>query len=122
MNVIECFPNAEKIEINDLIRTEEVGKGPWRLYCYRADGFHEGGLWFRQGKPKYPNEEIAFDRAKQYAEVATGRGLEVRVCDGMDHLVFHSEKGKVVFGKTFWNEARPAPAAVRMADRLRGRK
>lgn len=122
MNMVDLlarFPAAERIEINDLIRTEEVGKDPWRLYIYRQDGKHEGGIWFKSNGPiRYPREEISFARARQYVEIAIGRGLEVRVCDGMDHLVFHSEKGKVVFGATFWNEARPDPAAVRVADRL----
>lgn len=100
----------------------EVGKGPWRLYIYREDGYHEGGQWFRLGKIKYPNEEITFSRAKQHAEVAVGRGREVRICNGGDELVFHSLRGKVIFGATFWNEAMPDPAVTKIADKLKGRK
>lgn len=116
------FPGATKIEMNSLIPAEDVGKGPWKLYIYRPDGFHEGGMWFRTGKAKYPAEEISFARAKQFCESAVGKGLEVRICDGMDHLVFHSERGQVTLGSTFWNEANPDPAAVKVADRLKGRK
>jgi hypothetical protein len=109
------------IELNDLIRAEDVGKGPWKVYIFNDQGFHEGGLWFRAGAAKYPAEEISFSRAKQFADVAVGKGFEVRICDGMDHLVFHSENGKIVHGNTFWNEAKPDPAAVAVADRLKGK-
>ena len=122
MNLREYFPNAEVIELNDLIPAEDVGKGPWRLYIFNEQGFHHGGHWFRNGRVKYPNEEISFARARQFTEVAIGKGFEVRICDGMDNLVFRSERGKVTFGSTFWNEARPDPAAVAVADRLKGRK
>lgn len=121
-DLIAKFPQAEVIEMNELVRTEDVGKGPWRLYIYRPDGYHEGGQWFRLGKLKYPAEEISFDRANQYAEKAVGKGLEVRICDGGDHLVFHSVRGQVLHGGTFWNEANPDPAASAVADRLKGRK
>ena len=117
----KMFPGMEVIEKLDLVKGE-VGKGPWKLYIYREDGYHEGAQWFRLGKAKYPNEEISFARAKQYAEVAVGRGREVRITNGGDELVFHSLRGKVVFGATFWNEASPDPVATRLADRLKGRK
>jgi hypothetical protein len=116
------FPQAEVIELNSLIHEENVGKGPWALYIYDASGYHDGKRWFRNGPLKYPAEEISFARAKQYCETAVGKGLEVRICDGMDHLVFHSERGKVVYGGTFWNEASPDPAVVKVADRLKGKK
>lgn len=113
---------VQRIELNSLIPTEDVAKGPWALYIYDATGYHDGKRWFRVGKAKYPAEEISFARAKQYAEIAVGKGLEVRVCDGMDHLVFHSERGKILHGGTFWNEANPDPAAKVVADRLKGKK
>jgi len=121
MNLRASFPNAVVVEHNQLVHAE-VGKGPWRLYIYRPDGYHEGGKWFRTGKVKYPNEEIAFERARQWTDVAVGKGLEVRICDGMDHLVFHAVNGRVIYGSTFWNEAQPNPAAVAVADRLKGKK
>lgn len=116
----ERFPQAEIIEMNELIPAAEVGKGPWRLYIFRPDGYHEGGQWFRLGKLKYPNEEITFSRAKQFTESAIGKGLEVRICDGGDNLVFRSECGKITYGSTFWNEANPDPAVGKVADRLKG--
>lgn len=122
MNIHDKFPNAEFIQMTELVPAAEVGKGPWKLYIYDLAGFHDGARWFRSGKPKYPAEEITFARAKQYSEVAIGKGLEVRICDGMDNLVFRSERGKVTYGSTFWNEAKPDPAAVAVADRLKGRK
>lgn len=113
--------DIHRIEMNELIPAENVGEGPWALYIYDASGYHDGKRWFRVGKAKYPAEEISFARAKQYCDAAVGRGLEVRICDGMDFLVFHAVNGIVKHGSTFWNETAPDPAASRVADRLMGR-
>lgn len=121
LNIREKFPYTELIELSEL-RHVEVGAGPWRLYIYGKDQKHRGGMWFRVGKAKYPNEEISFARARQFTDAAIVKGLEVRICDGVDNLVFRSENGKVTYGMTFWNEARPDPAAVAVADRLKGKK
>lgn len=123
MDVIrELFPEAEVLELTDLIHEDEVAAGPWRLYVYDRNGYHSGGKWFRLGKRKYPAEEITFANARERAEAAIAVGREVRICDGWDHLVFHAVGGEVVFGGTFWNQANPDPAAVLVADRLKGRK
>jgi len=109
-------------ELSDLIQTEEVDAGPWRIYVYGRDKYHSGGNWFRAGKRKYPEEEITFANAKERSEIAIAAGREVRICDGMDHLVFHAVNGEVVFGSTFWNQASPDPKAVKVANRLLGGK
>jgi hypothetical protein len=118
----EKFPDAEVITINDMVHAEEVGKGPWKLYIFGRDHMHSGGQWFTVGRIKYPDEEITFDRAKGRADNAIQLEMEVRVCDGMDNLVFHSINGKVVYGSTFWNEAKPDPTAGKVAKRLTGGK
>ena len=92
-DLIEKFPDAVVHEITEL-QYAETGKGPWRLYIFGKDHFHSGGTWFRNGNPKYPDEEIPFEAAKGFAESAIGNKLEVRVCDGGDELVFHSVNGK----------------------------
>jgi hypothetical protein len=120
-DLIEKFPDAVVHEITEF-QYAETGKGPWRLYLFGKDHFHSGGMWFREGKSKYPDEEISFAKAKELAEAAIGNKLEVRVCDGGDELVFHSENGKVVYGNTFWNEAKPDPTAGKVAKRLTGGK
>lgn len=120
-DIMEKFPDAEVVELIDLIPAEEVGKGPWKLYIYGWDGMHSGGRWFTAGKIKYPDEEITIARAREKAETAIGKGLEVRICDGMDNLVLRAVKGKIVLGETFWNEASPNPVAVAVADRLLGK-
>ena len=117
----ERFPAAQVLELKELIQEEEIGPGPWRLYIYDRFGYHSGGAWFRAGKRQYPDEEIAFANARERCEKSVAAGHEVRICDGMDHLVFHSVNGEVVFGGTFWNQANPDPAAVKVADRLKGR-
>lgn len=83
----------------------ETGEGPWRLYIYGKDGRHSGGSWFRKGEIKYPGEEISFDEARDREHYATKAGLEVRITDGGDMLVFHSQNKKVVYGENFWKEA-----------------
>jgi hypothetical protein len=80
----------------------EVGEGPWKLYIYGKDHRHSGGVWFRKGKPKYPDEEITIADAKVRSDYAVAKGLEVRICDGGDSLVYHSQNGKVLYGEGFW--------------------
>jgi hypothetical protein len=78
-----------------------VGEGPWKIYIYRPDGFHTGGKWFRQGKMKYPAEEITTEDARQRAIKAMIDHCEVRICNGDDRLVFHSENGTMIQPATF---------------------
>ena len=83
----------------------ETGDGPWRLYVYGASGFHTGGMWFRKGKMKYPHEEITAEEAKQRANRAILKLHEVRICDGGDNLVFHSQHGVTLYpdsAEEFW--------------------
>jgi hypothetical protein len=80
----------------------EVGEGPWKIYIYGKSGYHTGGIWFRKGKAKYPDEEISLAEAKNRAEKAIADKREVRICDGGDMLVFHSQDGKILYGEGFW--------------------
>ena len=66
-DLIERFPDVEVIKLTDLIPAKEVGKGPWKIYVFMPDGYHRGGKWFRDGRIKYPDEEISFHEAKQRA-------------------------------------------------------
>lgn len=74
---------------------------PMRLYVFRKDGYHTGGVWFRT-KIKYPKEEITTAEAKRRTDEAMAKKLEVRICDGGDMLVFHAKDGKIVYGDDFW--------------------
>jgi hypothetical protein len=118
----EQFPDAKVFELTELVEAEEVGQGPWRIYVYGRDGFHSGGAWFRAGKRLFPDEEITFANAKDRAEKAIAARCEVRICDGMDHLVFHSVLGDIFMGSTFWNEANPHPDAVKLTKKLSGKR
>jgi hypothetical protein len=87
----------------------EIGEGPWKLYIYGKNGFHTGGVWFRRGPMKYPDEEITAEEAKSRADSAIADGREVRVCDGGDELVFHSQNGATLYpddGLDFWKTVR----------------
>ena len=80
----------------------EIGEGPWKMYVYNNEGFHSGGMWFRKGKMKYPDEEISLAEAKRSSDSYIAKRLEVCICDGGDMLVFHSVNGAVVYGEGFW--------------------
>jgi hypothetical protein len=80
----------------------EIGEGPWKMYVSNNQGFHSGGMWFRKGKAKYPDEEIIISDAKEWAAAAMRNKREVRICDGGDMLVFHSAGGAVLYGEGFW--------------------
>lgn len=81
-------------------------KGPWRLYRYNRSGIHSGGQWFNR-EIRYPDEEILIADAKRLTIVHQAAGLEVRITDGGDQLVYHSIDGKVVYGDDFWKAILP---------------
>lgn len=78
-------------------------KGPWKLYVYTANGKqYEYISWFSK-KPE--DKEISVMEAFEIANIAAIIDKkEVRVCDGGDELVYHSEKGIILYGNTFWPE------------------
>ena len=80
----------------------EIGDGPWALYIFGRNGMHSGKQWFRKGTVKYPDEEITIADAHKRVKEAVSKKKEVRICDGGDMLVFHSENGVVVYGEGFW--------------------
>ena len=84
----------------------ETGEGPWRLYIYGKDGYHSGASRFsRTSTMDSENRTIPFEEAKDREHYATKGGLEVRITDTGDMLVFHSQDGKVIYGDNFWKEA-----------------
>ncbi len=78
-------------------------KGPFALYIYRHDGYHDRAQWFRD-KPVYLDEEITTSQAHNRAFAANANKQEVRICDGGDMLVFHAKNGKIIYGENFWHE------------------
>lgn len=85
------------------LQYSEDRQGPWKLYVYEPNSeYHRGGVWFRKGKPEYPDEEIEFAIAKEKCDDAMRDGREVRICDGGDMLVFHAKGDTVLYGETFW--------------------
>jgi hypothetical protein len=100
--------NGVEIEELPLLPPVSIGTGPWKIYVYRKDGYHSGGKWFRRGTVRYPDEEITASDAKERADEAIARKCEVRICDGDDRLVFHSEHGRMIYPATpgeFWRAA-----------------
>ena len=92
--------------LTELQHTEDR-EGPWKLYIYDHNiPFHQGGIWFRKGPLRYPDEEITLAEAKRRCESAIAAGRQVRICDGGDMLVLHWD-GKFLYGEHFWKEVAP---------------
>jgi len=87
------------------LQYSEDRQGPWKLYVYNANSaFHGGGVWFRRGKAKYPDEELSWTAAKVKCANAMRNGREVRICDGGDMLVFHAKGASILYGEKFWDD------------------
>ena len=87
------------------LQYSEDKEGPWQLYIYTEEGRNYSvKKWFVRGELKYPDEEITLENAKELVKDAMVEGREVRICDVGDMLVFHAERGIVLYGNEFWRE------------------
>jgi hypothetical protein len=79
-------------------------EGLFRLYIYNRAGYHSGTQWFQ----RVPEEgEISVQEAMYRTLLAAANGLEVRICDGGDMLVYHCNGANVLYPKPvgdFWKE------------------
>lgn len=76
----------------------------YRLYVYGSDGFHGGAIWFC-ANPDGKLDMISIERARSLAKRAISTAMEVRVTDGGDFLLFHSQCGEQLWpaaGTDFW--------------------
>jgi hypothetical protein len=87
-------------ELTELQYTED-SEGPWALYIFGDDGLHSGCQYFAK-VVEYEDEQIAVGEAMRRAVEAIAQKKEVRVCEGGDRLVFHSQDGKTTYGEGFW--------------------
>jgi hypothetical protein len=81
--------------------------GPLRLYLYRADGYHTGGIWFHRD-PKYPDAQINIQTARLLVERHIRAGREVTITNSGDNCVYRASQGKVLYPAdpdAFWREA-----------------
>ena len=85
----------------DSMGVEPVVKGEMlKLYLYDFDSMHEGYKWFSTDRPiKYPDEEITAGHALLLVQAALRRDTEVRICNGLDWLVFHADRGEILYPK-----------------------
>jgi hypothetical protein len=86
------------------------GDGPWRLYVFDRGGYHRGGRYFaRKPMPANLGEShlwLTREAARDDATRALRQGLEVRITDAGDRLVFHAKGLKQLYPlnpDTFWN-------------------
>ena len=80
-------------KLTELIYSNDL-TGPFRLYLMTAHGWHAGGQWF-DAKPRHRMTELTSPEAMYRAIGAVSEGLEVRITNALDHLVFHC-KGEVL--------------------------
>jgi hypothetical protein len=94
------------------LQHSEDREGPFKIYIYDVAGghMHQGGTWFRKGRPHYPDEEITLMEAHSRCDQAMQAGYEVRICDGGDNLVFHFDRKQIVHGQKFWEEVKASGA------------
>jgi hypothetical protein len=82
-------------------------EGPFRLYIYDARGYHSGGVYFDR-VPRYPEDgELTSKEAFKRATQALADGLEVRITDGGDMLVYHARGATVLYPLPpgdFWHQ------------------
>jgi hypothetical protein len=64
---------------------------PIRLYIYQPDGMHDGGIEI------ISEAQLNGPGTRMILEDAMARGVEIRMTDPADFLVFHADKGKVLF-------------------------
>lgn len=106
MDIKKHFPDA-KVETLTELQYSNDRKGPFALYIYGPDGFHSGKTWCRR-IPQYPEEgEISCGEMLLRTMEAAVKGLEVRICDGGDMLVYHCKGANVLHPKPigdFWKE------------------
>jgi hypothetical protein len=80
-------------------------EGPFRLYIYDARGYHSGAVYFDR-VPRVFNE-ISAKEAFKLASQALADGLEVRVTDDGDFLLFHARGATVLYPPLtddFWHQ------------------
>jgi hypothetical protein len=94
------------LEVLTELQYSQDQRGPWKIYVYEPNSeYHRGGVWFRKGLIKYPEEEITAAEAKERADWAIKEGREVRICDSGDMLVFNSRGGEILYPpdpEAFW--------------------
>lgn len=88
--------NLTEILFADPIKGED-----FKLYIYDREGFHGGAIWFTSGRIRYPDEQVSVDYARGLTEKAMLGGLEVRITNGGDFLVFHSQRGQMLYPTNF---------------------
>lgn len=94
--------NLTEILFADPIKGED-----FKLYIYDREGFHGAAIWFTSGRIRYPEEQVGVEFARGLTEEAMLRGLEVRITNGGDFLVFHSQRGQMLYptnAETFWSK------------------
>lgn len=64
---------------------------PLRLYVYTEDGFHDEGIEI------VSEAQLQGPGVRLILQVAMERGVEIRMTDPNDFLVFHADKGQILF-------------------------
>ncbi len=71
--------------------TDNLDSFPMSLYIYDEEGFHPGPILI-YSEPQLRSPEIIL-----LLQDAIRREVEIRITDPMDFLVFHADKGIILF-------------------------
>jgi hypothetical protein len=92
--------------LTELMFAEPIKGDDYKLYIYGSDDLHGAAIWFTSGVIRYPDEQISAADARKLAEKNMRDGLEVRITNGGDFLVFHSQRGQMIYptnAEAFWS-------------------
>ena len=93
--------------LTEILFADPVKGEDFKLYIYGADGYHGGAIWFTSGRIRYPEEQVGVEMARGLADKNIAEGLEVRITNGGDFLVFHSQRGQMLYptnAEQFWSK------------------
>lgn len=97
--------NGELIRLTEMMYSKAEPGELLRLYLFDVMGYHRGAVYFTR-QPKEP-DEITVEKAQALVEGHINRRLEVRITNGGDFLVFHSQAGAILYPpdhKDFWEK------------------
>jgi hypothetical protein len=86
-----------EFEFTELQYAKPVKGEPKKLYLYNAEGFHTRPVWFTSGPLDFLEPEVPLPIAWAAISRHMEQGLEVRVTDGGDMLLFHAKGGEILY-------------------------
>jgi len=100
-----------EVKLTEFMYAEPVKGSVMRLYFIDSDGTHHGPIRFTSGDIDQEHKGVLVDvfTASALEMSARERGIETRVTDSGDMLLFHSKDGTILYpkdtsGGDFWGK------------------